>query len=131
VSQIKNRSLWPSFEILLTRAITFKVLCLGSPSSACLFFSTSGENCNEILLQVHFYTYNKDIRNATVNWPFFFPKGTLFLWCFWPSLNSGLAEYDERLRAVLNTYSSLLACVVVTLAISQMVDKRGKFEAVS
>ncbi|XP_033729955.1 ammonium transporter Rh type B-like isoform X2 [Pecten maximus] len=54
--------------------------------------------------------------------------GTIFLWCFWPSFNAGLASEDGRLRAVINTFSSLLACVVVTMAISSMLSRRGNFD---
>ena len=58
-------------------------------------------------------------------------KGTVFLWCFWPSFNGALATGDERLRAIVNTYMSLMACVVVTMAISSVLDKKGRIEMVS
>lgn len=35
--------------------------------------------------------------------------GTLFLWIFWPSFNSVLADGPEQQRAILNTYLSLAA----------------------
>ncbi|OWF53820.1 Ammonium transporter Rh type B-B [Mizuhopecten yessoensis] len=54
--------------------------------------------------------------------------GTIFLWCFWPSFNGGLASEDGRLRAVINTVASLVACVVVTMAISSLLSRRGNFE---
>ncbi|XP_069115396.1 ammonium transporter Rh type A-like isoform X2 [Argopecten irradians] len=56
--------------------------------------------------------------------------GTVFLWCFWPSFNAVSAVDDGRLRAVLNTFASLLACVVVTLAVSSMLSRRGTFDII-
>uniref|UniRef100_A0A8C9NJZ9 Ammonium transporter Rh type A n=1 Tax=Serinus canaria TaxID=9135 RepID=A0A8C9NJZ9_SERCA len=54
--------------------------------------------------------------------------GTLFLWLFWPSFNSAIAE--ARVTAIINTYYSLAACTIVTFALSSLVDKRGKFSMV-
>ncbi|NXP68290.1 RHAG protein, partial [Chloropsis cyanopogon] len=54
--------------------------------------------------------------------------GTLFLWLFWPSFNSAIAEF--RTTAIINTYYSLAACTIVTFALSSLVDKRGKFSMV-
>ncbi|NWH34790.1 RHAG protein, partial [Chloropsis hardwickii] len=54
--------------------------------------------------------------------------GTLFLWLFWPSFNSAIAQAQPT--AIINTYCSLAACTVVTFALSSLVDKRGKFSMV-
>ncbi|NWX60506.1 RHAG protein, partial [Promerops cafer] len=54
--------------------------------------------------------------------------GTLFLWLFWPSFNSAIAE--AQATAIFNTYYSLAACTIVTFALSSLVDKRGKFSMV-
>ncbi|NXL72972.1 RHAG protein, partial [Leptocoma aspasia] len=54
--------------------------------------------------------------------------GTLFLWLFWPSFNSAIAE--AQATAIINTYYSLAACTIVTFALSSLVDKRGKFSMV-
>ncbi|KAH3796917.1 ammonium transporter Rh type A-like isoform X2 [Dreissena polymorpha] len=56
--------------------------------------------------------------------------GTIFLWLFWPSFNGGAAAGDEQQRALINTYLSLAACTIITFAMSQLVDKRGKFNMV-
>ncbi|NXL12331.1 RHAG protein, partial [Mesembrinibis cayennensis] len=64
-------------------------------------------------------TYHSDI---------FAMIGTLFLWLFWPSFNSAIAP--EKIKAIVNTYSSLAACTVVTFALSSLVDQRGKFSMV-
>lgn len=56
--------------------------------------------------------------------------GTVFLWIFWPSFNGGAASGDEQHRALINTYLSLCACTVITFAISQVVDKKGRFTMV-
>lgn len=52
--------------------------------------------------------------------------GTMFLWLFWPTLNASLAQGDAQHRAVINTYYSLAASSVVTLAIclSSLLDKK-------
>ncbi|XP_005528831.1 PREDICTED: ammonium transporter Rh type A [Pseudopodoces humilis] len=57
--------------------------------------------------------------------------GTLFLWLFWPSFNSAIAEGPgAQATAIINTYYSLAACTIVTFALSSLVDKRGKFSMV-
>ncbi|NXN80409.1 RHAG protein, partial [Bombycilla garrulus] len=57
--------------------------------------------------------------------------GTLFLWLFWPSFNSAIADSSEtQATAIINTYYSLAACTIVTFALSSLVDKRGKFSMV-
>ncbi|GFU34228.1 ammonium transporter Rh type B [Nephila pilipes] len=56
--------------------------------------------------------------------------GTLFLWMFWPSFNSALAVGDEQHRSVINTFVALLACCVVTFAISSLADGEGRFNMV-
>lgn len=58
------------------------------------------------------------------------PSGTIFLWLFWPSFNSGLAEGDAQHRAVINTYYSLAACCVTAFALSSLVSKDNKFDMV-
>ncbi|KAK2179724.1 hypothetical protein NP493_476g04051 [Ridgeia piscesae] len=56
--------------------------------------------------------------------------GTLFLWVFWPSFNAALAPGDDQHRAVINTYFSLAACVVTTVAMSVMLNKNSKLDMV-
>ncbi|XP_037374622.2 ammonium transporter Rh type A [Talpa occidentalis] len=57
--------------------------------------------------------------------------GTLFLWMFWPSFNSAIAEpADNQYRAIVNTYFSLAACVVTAYALSSLVEHRGKLDMV-
>ncbi|XP_007665159.1 ammonium transporter Rh type A [Ornithorhynchus anatinus] len=57
--------------------------------------------------------------------------GTIFLWMFWPSFNSAVAEQGEsQYRAIVNTYFSLAACVLVAYALSSLVDRRGKLDMV-
>uniref|UniRef100_A0A4W6F1C5 Ammonium transporter Rh type A n=1 Tax=Lates calcarifer TaxID=8187 RepID=A0A4W6F1C5_LATCA len=51
--------------------------------------------------------------------------GTVFLWMFWPSFNSAIAETPEtQLNAVINTYLSLAACVLSAYAISSTHSER-------
>lgn len=58
--------------------------------------------------------------------------GTLFLWVFWPSFNSAIAGTTEgQVRAIVNTYFSLAACVLTAYAFSSLVDPRGRLDMVS
>ncbi|XP_044139147.1 LOW QUALITY PROTEIN: ammonium transporter Rh type C [Bufo gargarizans] len=57
--------------------------------------------------------------------------GTLFLWMYWPSFNSAVSHHgDAQHRAAINTYCSLAACVLTTVAVSSLVNKKGKLEMV-
>ncbi|KAM7136897.1 ammonium transporter Rh type A isoform 4-T4 [Molossus nigricans] len=57
--------------------------------------------------------------------------GTLFLWIFWPSFNSAVAEAgDKQHWAIVNTYFSLAACVLTAYAFSSLVGHRGKLDMV-
>ncbi|XP_041661133.1 ammonium transporter Rh type A [Cheilinus undulatus] len=57
--------------------------------------------------------------------------GTVFLWMFWPSFNSAIADPGYvQLTAVINTYLSLATCVLSAYAISSLVEHRGKLDMV-
>ncbi|XP_053608700.1 ammonium transporter Rh type B-A isoform X2 [Plodia interpunctella] len=58
--------------------------------------------------------------------------GSIFLWIYWPSFNSGLTNTDiENQRAVINTYLSLASATVVTFILSAAIShQRGKFDMV-
>ncbi|XP_075431288.1 ammonium transporter Rh type C isoform X2 [Ascaphus truei] len=57
--------------------------------------------------------------------------GTLYLWMYWPSFNSAVSNHgDAQHRAAINTYCSLAACVLTTVAISSLVNRTGKLEMV-
>uniref|UniRef100_G3U9P6 Ammonium transporter Rh type A n=1 Tax=Loxodonta africana TaxID=9785 RepID=G3U9P6_LOXAF len=57
--------------------------------------------------------------------------GTLFLWIFWPSFNSALADTGQKqYRAMVNTYFSLAACVLTSYASSSLAENRGKLNMV-
>ncbi|ROL55278.1 Ammonium transporter Rh type A [Anabarilius grahami] len=57
--------------------------------------------------------------------------GTVYLWMFWPSFNSAIADHGEaQLRAVINTYFSLAACALAAYATSSLVEKKGKLDMV-
>ncbi|CAF0963958.1 unnamed protein product [Rotaria sp. Silwood1] len=49
--------------------------------------------------------------------------GTLFLFCFWPSFNAATAYGDGRTRAIVNTYISITASVILTFSVSALVGK--------
>lgn len=55
--------------------------------------------------------------------------GTIFLFCFWPSFNAGVATGIDRLYAVTNTYVSICSSVVGAFLMSSLL-KKGKFEMV-
>ncbi|XP_030054599.1 ammonium transporter Rh type A isoform X2 [Microcaecilia unicolor] len=57
--------------------------------------------------------------------------GTLFLWMFWPSFNSAIAEPGEHQeRAIVNTYFSLAASVLTAYAFSSLFEHKGKLDMV-
>ncbi|XP_039994101.1 ammonium transporter Rh type C 2 [Xiphias gladius] len=57
--------------------------------------------------------------------------GTLFLWMFWPSFNSAITDHgDGQHRAAINTYIALASCVLTSVAISSMSQKKGKLDMV-
>uniref|UniRef100_G3TEG8 Ammonium transporter Rh type C n=1 Tax=Loxodonta africana TaxID=9785 RepID=G3TEG8_LOXAF len=57
--------------------------------------------------------------------------GTLFLWLYWPSFNSAVSNHgDAQHRAVINTYCSLAACVLTSVALSSALQKKGKLDMV-
>ncbi|CAF1227877.1 unnamed protein product [Rotaria magnacalcarata] len=57
--------------------------------------------------------------------------GTIFLFCFWPSFNAGVAASgDPRLRAIVNTYISIASSVLLTYICSCLFNKDRKFDMV-
>ncbi|NXP25279.1 RHL protein, partial [Scytalopus superciliaris] len=51
--------------------------------------------------------------------------GSVFLWVFWPSFNSLLAQ--SKIKAVLNTYFALAVSAVTAFMLSALTSKDGKF----
>ncbi|MEE6521320.1 hypothetical protein FKM82_019471 [Ascaphus truei] len=57
--------------------------------------------------------------------------GTLFLWIFWPSFNSVMAQIgDAQHRAILNTFLALSSGTLTTFILSSLLDKRGRISLV-
>ncbi|MCL4128988.1 UNVERIFIED_CONTAM: hypothetical protein GTU68_015455 [Idotea baltica] len=56
--------------------------------------------------------------------------GTVFLWLYWPSFNSGGASGDDQHRGVINTYLALCSCCVTAFAVSSLVHPEKKFNMV-
>lgn len=56
--------------------------------------------------------------------------GTIFLWLFWPSFNSGSLHGDDQQRAIINTLLSIAASCVMAFATSAVVSKNNKFNMV-
>jgi len=72
------------------------------------------------------------LEGANYHSDFFAMIGTIFLWIFWPSFNSGPVSDDPDLQriAVVNTYFALSACVVSTFATSILVEEKFKLNMV-
>ncbi|KAL7888593.1 hypothetical protein AOLI_G00035670 [Acnodon oligacanthus] len=57
--------------------------------------------------------------------------GTVYLWMFWPSFNSAIADPGTpQLMAITNTYFSLAACALAAYATSSLVEHNGKLDMV-
>uniref|UniRef100_A0A1A9VAL3 Ammonium transporter AmtB-like domain-containing protein n=1 Tax=Glossina austeni TaxID=7395 RepID=A0A1A9VAL3_GLOAU len=56
--------------------------------------------------------------------------GTLFLWIYWPSFNSVLADGTAQERAILNTYLSLAGATVTAFVLSTMMSHEKKLDMV-
>lgn len=51
---------------------------------------------------------------------------------YWPSFNSAISNHgDAQHRAVINTYCSLAACVLTSVALSSALHRKGKLDMVS
>ncbi|NXO22286.1 RHL protein, partial [Cisticola juncidis] len=66
-----------------------------------------------------------DKHRSTPRSELFSLLGTVFVWVFWPSFNSILA--DSRREAVLNTYLALAVSAVAAFMLSALTSKDGKF----
>lgn len=67
-----------------------------------------------------------DKNRSTPKSELFSVLGTVFVWVFWPSFNSILAE-SEKMKAVLNTYLALAVSAVAAFMLSALTSKDGKF----
>ncbi|NWR51561.1 RHL protein, partial [Regulus satrapa] len=66
-----------------------------------------------------------DKNRSTPKSELFSMLGTVFVWVFWPSFNSILADSKEE--AVLNTYFALAVSAVAAFMLSALTSKDGKF----
>ncbi|KAF4800100.1 blood group Rh(CE) polypeptide isoform X1 [Turdus rufiventris] len=66
-----------------------------------------------------------DKNRSTPKSELFSVLGTVFVWVFWPSFNSILAETNGK--AVLNTYLALAVSAVAAFMLSALTSKDGKF----
>ncbi|XP_019359621.1 PREDICTED: ammonium transporter Rh type C [Gavialis gangeticus] len=74
---------------------------------------------------------SKDKQGSVYHSDIFAMIGTIFLWMYWPSFNSAISNHgDAQHRAAINTYCSLAACVLTTMAFSSMLEKKGKLDMV-
>ncbi|XP_030743221.1 ammonium transporter Rh type C [Echinops telfairi] len=72
---------------------------------------------------------NEERQSSVYHSDLFAMIGTLFLWMYWPSFNSAVSNHgDAQHRAVINTYCSLAACVLTTVALSSALQKKGKLD---
>ena len=54
--------------------------------------------------------------------------GTLLLWVYWPSFISILAEPQYQIRALMNSFLSILSSALWTFWLSRILNKDSKFE---
>ncbi|NWV17626.1 RHL protein, partial [Origma solitaria] len=66
-----------------------------------------------------------DKNRSTPQSELFSVLGTVFVWVFWPSFNSILAE--SKKEAVLNTYFALAVSAVTAFMLSALTSRDGKF----
>ncbi|NWR88029.1 RHL protein, partial [Furnarius figulus] len=66
-----------------------------------------------------------DKNRSTPKSDLFSMLGSVFLWVFWPSFNSLLAE--SKTKAILNTYFALAVSAVTAFMLSALTAKDGKF----
>lgn len=78
-----------------------------------------------------FLSQSNHLQRSVYHSDVFAMIGTLFLWMFWPSFNSAIADHgDGQHRAAINTYLSLAASVLTTFALSSLSKKYGKLDMV-
>uniref|UniRef100_A0A8C2HYW9 Ammonium transporter AmtB-like domain-containing protein n=2 Tax=Cyprinus carpio TaxID=7962 RepID=A0A8C2HYW9_CYPCA len=74
---------------------------------------------------------SKHLNGSVYHSDVFAMIGTLFLWMFWPSFNSAIADHgDGQHRAAINTYLALASTVLTTVAMSSLFEKTGKLDMV-
>ncbi|XP_006152853.1 ammonium transporter Rh type C isoform X1 [Tupaia chinensis] len=74
---------------------------------------------------------SKERQDSVYHSDLFAMIGTLFLWMYWPSFNSATSYHgDGQHRAAINTYCSLAASVLTSVAISSALHKKGKLDMV-
>ncbi|XP_068954685.1 ammonium transporter Rh type C isoform X1 [Petaurus breviceps papuanus] len=74
---------------------------------------------------------SKERQSSVYSSDLFAMIGTLFLWMYWPSFNSAVSNHgDAQHRAAINTYCSLAACVLTTVALSSALQRKGKLDMV-
>ncbi|KAA0712982.1 C 1 FRhcg1 Rhesus blood group family type [Triplophysa tibetana] len=74
---------------------------------------------------------SKRLQGSVYNSDVYAMIGTLFLWMFWPSFNSAIADHgDGQHRAAINTYIALASSVLTTFALSSFSQKHGKIDMV-
>uniref|UniRef100_F7BX35 Ammonium transporter Rh type C n=1 Tax=Ornithorhynchus anatinus TaxID=9258 RepID=F7BX35_ORNAN len=74
---------------------------------------------------------SKERQSSVYHSDLFAMIGTLFLWMYWPSFNSAVSKHgDAQHRAAINTYCSLAACVLTSVAVSSALQRKGKLDMV-
>ncbi|XP_051837046.1 ammonium transporter Rh type C [Antechinus flavipes] len=74
---------------------------------------------------------SKERQSSVYTSDLFAMIGTLYLWMYWPSFNSAVSNHgDAQHRAAINTYCSLAACVLTSVALSSALQRKGKLDMV-
>ncbi|NP_001076198.1 ammonium transporter Rh type C [Oryctolagus cuniculus] len=83
------------------------------------------------ILYRHNLDHSRERQSSVYHSNLFAMIGTLFLWIYWPSFNSAMSNYgDAQHRAAINTYCSLAASVLTSVAMSSVLHKKGKLDMV-
>ncbi|XP_021120474.1 ammonium transporter Rh type C isoform X3 [Heterocephalus glaber] len=81
------------------------------------------------ILYRHNLEQSKQRQSSVYHSDLFAMIGTLFLWMYWPSFNSAVSYHgDAQHRAAINTYCSLAASVLTSVALSSALHKKGKLD---
>lgn len=108
----------------------FSICDVGGSITVHAFGAYFGLACSLMLRPTKDQNDAGKFEGATYTSDIFAMVGTLFLWIYWPSFNSVLAEGTGQERAILNTYLSLAAATVTTFVLSALVSHENKLDMV-
>ncbi|CAO2614123.1 Ammonium transporter Rh type C [Lemmus lemmus] len=124
------------FQVTLFAVNEYIILCLieakdaGGSMTIHTFGAYFGLTVTWILYRKNL-EQSKQRQSSVYHSDLFAMIGTLFLWIYWPSFNSASCSHgDSQHRAALNTYLSVAASVLTTVAVSSVIHKKGRLDMV-